>query len=75
MVLWSALCAPKGTPHAVVRQLGEDLRKVLENHDVRVRFERIGGTPFQGIFTADLARLVESEQRLWWPIVRETEPK
>jgi tripartite-type tricarboxylate transporter receptor subunit TctC len=72
---WSALCAPKGTPHAVVQQLGGDLRKVLEDHDVRVRFEKIGGTPFQAIFTADLARFIESEQELWWPIVREAESK
>jgi tripartite-type tricarboxylate transporter receptor subunit TctC len=68
---WSVLLAPRGTLPAVVQQLGEDLRKVLDDPDVRERFEKIGGTPFQTIYTADVGRFIESEQKLWWPIVRE----
>lgn len=71
---WTALFAPRGTPQAIVQQLSEDLRKVMEAPDVRARLEQIG-TPFQPIFTADLARFIESEQKLWWPIVKEAEPK
>jgi tripartite-type tricarboxylate transporter receptor subunit TctC len=67
---WSALVAPKGTPGALVQQLSEDLRKVLEDPDTRARFEKIGGTPFQPIFAADLARFIASEQMQWWPIVK-----
>jgi tripartite-type tricarboxylate transporter receptor subunit TctC len=67
---FSALVAPKGTPGAVVRQLSEDLRKVLEDPDTRARFEKIGGTPFHPIFAADLERFIASEQMQWWPIVR-----
>jgi tripartite-type tricarboxylate transporter receptor subunit TctC len=71
---WTALFAPKGTPQAIVQQLSEDLRKVMEDPDVRVRLEKIG-TPFQPIFTADLVRFIENEQKLWWPIVMEAEQK
>ena len=72
---WTALFAPKGTPQAIVQQLSEDLRKPLEDPDVRARLETIGGTPFQAIYTAELACFIESEQKLWWPIVKDAELK
>jgi tripartite-type tricarboxylate transporter receptor subunit TctC len=68
---WQALVAPKGTPAAIVQQLGDDLRKALNTPDVRSRIERTG-TPFRPIFSAELVRFIESEQRLWWPIVKES---
>ena len=71
---WTALFAPKGTPEAIARQLLDDLRKALENPDVRFRIEQIG-SPFRPIFAADLARFIEAEQKLWWPIVQEARPK
>ena len=67
---WTALFAPKGTPEAIVRQLVDDLRKALEDPDVRSRFEQIG-SPFRPIFADDLARFIEAEQKLWWPIVKD----
>ena len=72
---WTALFAPKGTPQAIVQQLSEDLRKVVEDPDVRARLETAGGTPFQALYTADLARFIESEQKLWWPVVKDAELK
>ena len=71
---WTALFAPKGTPEAIVRQLVDDLRKTLEDSDVRSRFDQIG-SPFRPIFADDLARFIEAEQKLWWPIAREAAPK
>ena len=72
---WVALFAPKGTPQAIVQQLSEDLRKALEDPDFRARFETIGSTPFQAIYTAELARFIETEQKLWWPVVKDAELK
>jgi len=72
---WAALFAPKGTPQAIVQQLSEDLRKALEDPDFRARFETIGSTPFQAIYTAELARFIESDQKLWWPVVNDAELK
>jgi len=72
---WTALAAPKGTPQTTVQELTEDLRMVMESSDTRARLEKIGATPFQALFAADLARFIESEQKLWWPIVNEAGPK
>ena len=72
---WTALFAPKGAPQTIVQQLSEDLRKALEDPDFRARFETIGSTPFQAIYTAELARFIESEQKLWWPTVKDAELK
>ena len=72
---WTALFAPKGTPQTIVQQLSEDLRKALEDPDVRARYETIGSTPFQAIYTAELARFIETEQKLWWPVVKDAELK
>jgi tripartite-type tricarboxylate transporter receptor subunit TctC len=72
---WTALAAPKETPPAIVQQLTEDLRKVIDSSDTRARFEKIGATPFHAIFAVDLVRFIETEQKLWWPIVKEAAPK
>jgi tripartite-type tricarboxylate transporter receptor subunit TctC len=66
------LVAPKGTPAPIVQRLAEDLRRALET--VRTRLEHVG-TPMPLIFSTELVRFIESEQRLWWPIVKESGPK
>jgi len=67
---WQALVAPKGTPEAIIQQLREDLRKVLQDSQLQTRFEQIG-SPFQPMSTADIVRFIEAEQTLWWPIVKD----
>jgi tripartite-type tricarboxylate transporter receptor subunit TctC len=71
---WQALVAPKGTPAVIVHQLVDDLRKAMEVPDVRARMGHVG-TPFRPTFSTELARFVEAEQRLWWPIVKDSKPK
>ena len=68
VVGWTALSAPKGTPDAVVRKIAEDLRKALASPEVEKRVEQIG-TPFRPLFGTELAQFIDSEQKLWWPIV------
>lgn len=65
---WNALSAPKGTPEAITRSIAEHLRKALAASDVVKRVEQIG-TPFVPLFGADLARFIDAEQKLWWPLV------
>ena len=67
---WTGIFARSGTPEAVVKQLSADLRQALEAPDVKTRLEQTG-TPFQPLFTADFARFIEAEQKLWWPVVKE----
>lgn len=67
---WSALFAPEGTPLAVVQQVTDDLRKVIDSTDTRDRLQRVGVMPFRPTFGADLARFIEGEQNLWRPIIQ-----
>lgn len=71
---WQALVAPKGTPEAIIDQLREDLRKALQDPHLQTRFEQIG-TPFRPMSTADAIRFIEADQKLWWPIVKNTGAK
>jgi tripartite-type tricarboxylate transporter receptor subunit TctC len=66
---WQVLVAPKGTPKSVVGQLTADLRKALESPDLRSRLDHIG-MPFRPLFSAELVRFIEAEQRLWWPVMK-----
>jgi len=66
---WTAIVAPKGTPEGIVHQLGEDLRKALEAPHIRTTLDQIGRS-FRPMFSADLARFIQAEQELWWPIVK-----
>jgi tripartite-type tricarboxylate transporter receptor subunit TctC len=68
---WQALVAPKGTPEPILRQLADDLRETLQAPDVRTRLGHTG-TPFRPMFLAELAKFIEAEQRLWWPIVTQS---
>jgi tripartite-type tricarboxylate transporter receptor subunit TctC len=72
---FSALVAPKGTPEAIIDQLREDLRKALEDAHLQARVAQIGATPFRPMPATDLIRLIEAEQKLWWPIVKGVGPK
>jgi tripartite-type tricarboxylate transporter receptor subunit TctC len=66
---WQVLVAPKGTPDSVVAQLVADLRKVVEAADLRARLEQIG-MPFRPLFSLELVRFIEDEQKLWRPVVK-----
>jgi putative tricarboxylic transport membrane protein len=71
---WQALVAAKGIPAPIVEQLVDDLRGAMEVSDVRIRMGHVG-TPFRPVFSAALAQFIEAEQRLWWPIVKESAPR
>ena len=72
---FQALVAPKGTPEAIIDQLREDLRKALEDAQLQTRLAQIGATPFRPMPATDLIRLIEADQKLWWPIVKGAGPK
>ena len=68
---WVVVAAPRAVPPKVVKQLTGDLGRVLQMPSVQARFDKIG-TPFRPIFGEELARFVESERRLWEPVVKDT---
>jgi len=67
---WIVLMAPMGVPDAIVQKVNADLRKVVAMPDVQTRFHQLG-TYTRDLTPAQTGAFIESEQKLWWPIVRE----
>jgi tripartite-type tricarboxylate transporter receptor subunit TctC len=67
---WFVLCAPKGTPANAVGIIRDGLREALDAPELIKKVEQIG-TPFKPLFGDDLRRFIESEQKLWRPIVHQ----
>jgi len=66
---WNALSAPPRTPHAIVAKLNAATNEVLNQADVKARFENLhllpgGGTPEQ------MGRFVKEETKRWGEVVR-----
>jgi tripartite-type tricarboxylate transporter receptor subunit TctC len=67
---WLALMAPTGTPDHIVQKVNADLRTVLQIPDVLQRFETLG-TYARILSPAETLAFMRSEEKLWWPIVRQ----
>jgi tripartite-type tricarboxylate transporter receptor subunit TctC len=67
---WTAIFASRDIPEPIVKRLVASLREALESPEVKSRFAQTG-SPFRPLFRGDLARFVEAEQKLWWPVVKE----
>jgi tripartite-type tricarboxylate transporter receptor subunit TctC len=67
---WIVLMAPSGTPDAIVQKVSADLRKVVALPEVIERFQTLG-TYTRDLTPAQTAEFMRSEERLWWPIVRQ----
>jgi tripartite-type tricarboxylate transporter receptor subunit TctC len=68
-----SLAAPAGTPAAVVRGLNEALNWALAMPSVKQRFAELS-MPIKIMTPTETKSFVESEERLWWPMVRAYEP-
>jgi tripartite-type tricarboxylate transporter receptor subunit TctC len=67
---WIVLMAPTGTPDHIIRKLNEDLRKIVAMPDVVERFHVLG-TYTRDLTPAQTGEFMRSEERLWWPVVRQ----
>jgi tripartite-type tricarboxylate transporter receptor subunit TctC len=67
---WIMLMAPRGVPDAIIQKLNTDLRKVVAMKDVQDRFHTLG-TYTRDLNPAQTEEFIRSEEKLWWPIVRE----
>ena len=67
---WIVLMAPAGVPHAIIQKVNADLRKVVAMPDVLEKFHTLG-TYTRDLTPAQTGQFIDSEQKLWWPIVRE----
>lgn len=71
---WIVLMAPAGTPESIVQRVNADLRKVVAIPEVLERFETLG-TYTRDLTPAQTGEFIRSEERLWWPIVRQVNQK
>lgn len=67
---WFVLLAPTGLPDDVVAKINTDMRTVLENPEVRSRFEKTA-TYIRHLSPAETGKFVRDEQDAWRPIVRQ----
>lgn len=67
---WIVLMAPAGVPDAIIQKLNADLRKVVATKDVEERFHTLG-TYTRDLTPAQTGEFMRSEEKLWWPIVRQ----
>jgi tripartite-type tricarboxylate transporter receptor subunit TctC len=71
---WIVLMAPAGTPESIIQKVNADLRKVVAIPEVVERFETLG-TYTRDLTPAQTREFIRSEERLWWPIVRQVNQK
>ncbi len=67
---WIVLMAPAGVPDAIIQKVNADLRKVVAMPDVQEKIHTLG-TYSRDLTPAQTGEFIDSEQKLWWPIVRE----
>ena len=67
---WIVLMAPAGVPEAIIEKVNADLRKVVAMPEVVERFQTLG-TYTRDLTPAQTEEFLRSEEKLWWPIVRE----
>jgi tripartite-type tricarboxylate transporter receptor subunit TctC len=67
---WMVLMAPAGTPEHIIEKVNADLRQVVTMPEVVDRLLPLG-THTRDLTPAQTADFMRSEERLWWPIVRQ----
>jgi tripartite-type tricarboxylate transporter receptor subunit TctC len=67
---WQALVAPNGTPQAIVRKIGTDLREVLAQPEVRRQLAARGGYP-RPMSPDEVVAFVADQQRTWNPLLQQ----
>jgi tripartite-type tricarboxylate transporter receptor subunit TctC len=71
---WIVLMAPAGVPETIIEKVNADLRKVVAMPEVVDRFQTLG-TYTRDLTPAQTGEFIRSEERLWWPIVRQINQK
>jgi tripartite-type tricarboxylate transporter receptor subunit TctC len=67
---WFALTAPARASEAIIRKVSQDLRAVLQQSEVQMKFQALG-TYARPMSPAATAEFIRREQELWRPLVRQ----
>jgi tripartite-type tricarboxylate transporter receptor subunit TctC len=66
---WQGLVAPNGTPEAILRKVGNDLRAVLDQAEVKKQIASRGGY-VHPMSPAEVTAFIQEQQRTWNPILQ-----
>ena len=67
---WFAFLALAGTPDEVVRKVNADVKTVLDQPEVRGRFETLA-TYIRHLTPAETGQFIRDEQKAWEPVVKQ----
>jgi tripartite-type tricarboxylate transporter receptor subunit TctC len=67
---WNVMLAPNGTSDAIVRKVNADLRKALDDPEVKARFAA-NGAFVRHMTPEEVTAFVQSEQKTWRPILEQ----
>jgi tripartite-type tricarboxylate transporter receptor subunit TctC len=62
--LWSGVFAPAGTPKPIVQRLEDELRKIMQNAEVKQKFKAMA-TGTVGSTSAEFVAAIEKETTMW----------
>jgi len=66
---WQGLVAPVGTPDAIIRRVGEDLRKALDQSEVKSQVAMRGGY-VRPMAPTEVVAFVRGQQQMWNPVLQ-----
>jgi tripartite-type tricarboxylate transporter receptor subunit TctC len=64
---WNVLVAPLGTPDAIIRKVGADLRVALDDQGVKSKLAAIGAY-VQPMTPEELTIFIQEQQKIWKPV-------
>lgn len=67
---WFGIVAPAGTPKEIIDRMYRDVKKALDDTQMRARFYAMGLSPV-GNTPAEMAKALQEETKLWAVVVRE----
>ena len=64
---WNVLLAPVGTPDAIIQKASNDLRKALDDAEVKTKLAALGAY-LHPMTPAEVTAFAQEQQRTWRPI-------
>jgi tripartite-type tricarboxylate transporter receptor subunit TctC len=64
---WNVLLAPIGTPEAIIQKASVDLRKAMEDPEIKKKLAGLGGY-IHAMTPAEVTAFAQEQQRTWRPI-------
>lgn len=72
---WAGIMGPKGMPRAVTDRLNSEIRKVIEQPDIKARLEAVVGGEVRGGSPEEMRAMLADQVARWTRVVREAKIK